>query len=437
MQHSSYLPQVKAQYEQFPYPPRNPENERRFLHASITECLDALNHYGYGGQRNFHRHFRALCAGGGTGDSTIFLAEQLRGSEAHIVYLDLSQASMDVAKARAAARGLSNIQWVQGSLLDLPTLGLGLFDYINCSGVLHHLENPDAGLNALCQVLAPGGVMGLMLYAKYGRTGIYHMQQLLRFVAENESPDTKLGLCKTLLGNLPETNWFRHSERWFNDLKNGDAALYDLLLHSQDRAYSIPELYDFVEATGLKIVTFLGDNAYDPSVHIKDKKLLSRVQAMDKKNQHAIGELLAGRITSHVFYAARDIVPPPTPDGLDMVPSFPVNTAPDIYEELYHLLKAKPGGVLFKTEYGAARVPSHPAMARLVKCMDGKRSLREIYAKALAMGDGKRPELQEAFTLLYLALAPAQMIFLRHKDVPYYLTAREIQARLEKMAREA
>ena len=29
-------------------------------------------------------------------------------------------------------RGLANIRWVEASLLDLPTLGLGAFDYVNC-----------------------------------------------------------------------------------------------------------------------------------------------------------------------------------------------------------------------------------------------------------------------------------------------------------------
>ena len=36
-----------------------------------------------------------------------------------------------------------------GSLLDLPTLGLGSSDYIDCCGVLHHLADPPAGLAAL------------------------------------------------------------------------------------------------------------------------------------------------------------------------------------------------------------------------------------------------------------------------------------------------
>ena len=57
----------------------------------------------------------ALVAGGGTGDATIFLAEQLRGTNAEVVHLDMSQASIALAQARAQIRGLDNITWVQKS----------------------------------------------------------------------------------------------------------------------------------------------------------------------------------------------------------------------------------------------------------------------------------------------------------------------------------
>ena len=51
-------------------------------------------------------------------------------------------------------------------------------------GVLHHLEDPDAGLRALLDMLNDGGALGLMVYARYGRTGVYHMQALMKLVNE-------------------------------------------------------------------------------------------------------------------------------------------------------------------------------------------------------------------------------------------------------------
>ena len=140
------------------------------------EDLPMINHYCFAGRQSFANGFRALVAGGGTGDATIFLAEQLKHTDAQIVHLDMSQASIAIAQERAKIRGLTNISWLHDSLLNLPKLGLEKFDYINCSGVLHHLADPDDGFHALLSVLADDGAVGLMLYATTGRTSVYQMQ---------------------------------------------------------------------------------------------------------------------------------------------------------------------------------------------------------------------------------------------------------------------
>ena len=63
---------------------------------------------------------------------------------------------------------------------------MGPFDYIDCCGVLHHLPDPADGLAALLSVLAPGGGLGLMVYAPHGRTGVYMLQDALRLLAPPE-----------------------------------------------------------------------------------------------------------------------------------------------------------------------------------------------------------------------------------------------------------
>jgi SAM-dependent methyltransferase len=176
------LQHVRALYESFPFPARDPGSEdARRLPASRTDILGKVNHHCFGGKRDFTKQFRVLVAGGGTGDSVIFLAAQLRDTDAEIVYLDFSDASLSIARRRAAARDLEQrIRWVNGSLLDAGRLGLGPFDYITCLGVLHHLDDPDAGLRSLTDVLAEGGAMGLMVYGRYGRQARGEAAPLLR-----------------------------------------------------------------------------------------------------------------------------------------------------------------------------------------------------------------------------------------------------------------
>ncbi len=162
---SEYLAEVRAQYESLPYPPCDPADERKRLARTWLDDLPMLNHYGFAGRQDFRRGFRALVAGGGTGDATIFLAEQLRETDAQIVHVDFSGASIALAKERAAVRGLANITWIHDSLLALPTLDLGSFHYVNCVGVLHHLDDPDAGLDALLAALEPDGALGVPVLA--------------------------------------------------------------------------------------------------------------------------------------------------------------------------------------------------------------------------------------------------------------------------------
>ena len=74
-------------------------------HALVPDLtLENINHYLYHGQEDYQDRFRVLIAGGGVGSSTMFLAEQLNHTNAEIVYLDLSPASMAIAQQRAKIR---------------------------------------------------------------------------------------------------------------------------------------------------------------------------------------------------------------------------------------------------------------------------------------------------------------------------------------------
>src|SRR3977135_2352748 len=163
---SSSLDHVRAQYEALPYPPRDPRDEAiRLVTGTPSHALE-INHSLFPGRLNFVRPFRALVAGGGTGDACIMIAQQLvdRRRPGEVGYLDLSTASPQIGEPAAKARGRRTIQFLTGSLLDLPSMPIGEFDYIDCTGVLHHLPDPAAGMRALASVLEPDGGVGVMLY---------------------------------------------------------------------------------------------------------------------------------------------------------------------------------------------------------------------------------------------------------------------------------
>ena len=99
---------VLHQYDRFPYPERNPADERVRLISTWLDDLRMLNHHCFRGAQSFGAGFRVLVAGGGTGDGTVFLAEQLRGLDAEVVHLDISRVAMEIARERVRLRGLTN-----------------------------------------------------------------------------------------------------------------------------------------------------------------------------------------------------------------------------------------------------------------------------------------------------------------------------------------
>ena len=82
-EHDDTLLQVRRQYEALPYPARNPADEQKRLVQTWLDDLPMVNHYGFAGRQSFGPGFRVLVAGGGTGDATIYLAEQLKGEPGH------------------------------------------------------------------------------------------------------------------------------------------------------------------------------------------------------------------------------------------------------------------------------------------------------------------------------------------------------------------
>src|SRR5579864_1731764 len=256
---------VREQYEAYPYPARDPTRELEFNLDFVATRLTAIDQYIFGGRRNWSKRFRALVAGGGTGDGALHLASQMQeaGIPGEVVYLDLSRAARTVAEARAVARQLKNIVFCTGSLVDVSEAEFGLFDFIDCSGVLHHLEEPATGLKALAAVLATHGGLNIMVYGRTGRAGVYEVQRLARRLAPPSLPmEERLAIVRRLLSALPSSHLLEHG-RVCKDPNGNAAELVDLYLHARDQPFSVTELQTLTQAAGLKIVKFLPGTLYD------------------------------------------------------------------------------------------------------------------------------------------------------------------------------
>ncbi len=368
---------LQAQYEAYPYPARNPADEARRLVIGSPSHLREIDHWVFGAARPRSQPLRALVAGGGTGDGTIMLAQQLAsaGRPGQVTYLDRSSAAAGIAQRRADVRGL-NIRWETGSLLDLAGSGLGPFDYIDCCGVLHHLPDPAAGLRALLSVLAPGGGLGLMVYAPHGRTGVYMLQDALRWLAPADAdPAVRLDAAKRMMRSLPESAWLRRNTLFADHLTGGDAGLYDLLLNPRDRAFDVRALHALLDGAGLHATCWMEPMRYDPAVYLADVKLRQRVAGLNAVERAALAEAVCGNMSTHVVYAVRASDAPAAPDPADPA-AVPVMREMPGEELAKHI---RPDGTLpFLFDGLRIPVPLPALAAPILRLVDGERTVGAI-----------------------------------------------------------
>jgi SAM-dependent methyltransferase len=295
------MTEVADQYEALPYPERRPEDERRRLIVGSPSHPLEIDHFLFAGRRDWRRPLRALVAGGGTGDGLIQLAAVLAaaGRPYEITYLDLSRAARKVAEARAEVRGLTGIRFLTADLTAAPELGP--FDYIDCCGVLHHLPEPQAGFDALARALAPDGGIGLMVYAPYGRSGIYPLQHALRRLTEGLAPKARVAAARAIVARLPKGHPFRLNPHLV-DHEQGDAGFHDLLLHAQDRPFTIAELLAALRAAGLALTGLPMPWLYDLEALLPPGTPLP--EGLSEAERLTLAEELNGTIKTHIVYAA-------------------------------------------------------------------------------------------------------------------------------------
>jgi SAM-dependent methyltransferase len=280
-----------------------------------------------------------LVAGCGTSQA---VRHALRHPAARVVGIDVSGESLAHTRALAARHDVANLELHPIPIEAADRLG-ERFDHIVCTGVLHHLADPALGLSTLRRVLAPGGAVTLMVYGRYGRAGVYLLQEYCRRLGVGTSPDELADLVAALreipLGH-PLSRLLRES-RDFAD----DDALADALCNPRDRAYSVPELLELIGGAGLRFGRWERQAPYLPDCGaISETPHAARIAQLPPAEQYAVVELFRGTMTRHtaIAFAADDAtsgvldftdpavgrwVPVPVPTAIAVEERLPPGTA--------------------------------------------------------------------------------------------------------------
>jgi 2-polyprenyl-3-methyl-5-hydroxy-6-metoxy-1,4-benzoquinol methylase len=249
---------------------------------------------GYAGAVN---RMDILVAGGGRGDSTLSILEKCRDHQLHcrLVHVDVSQHAINIARRRARAAQLdANVTFIHGAISDLQASEQGLFDFIECIGVIHHLSDPIVGLAQLQVLLKSHGVLALGVFSQVrGDTqrDLMALSGLLPGPAE----------ANQFIDHIPREHPFASARFTAGSISLSRAGCV--------KGFAIPELVDVLQAAGLEVGTLMPPAAYDPKTYMDDRWADSPasklVLALPPIELGQIAELL-GSIEMHHLYAKKN-----------------------------------------------------------------------------------------------------------------------------------
>ena len=193
---------------------------------------------------------KILIAGCGTGNQIINAS---RYKNAQITAIDISKNSLAYAARKAKAYQMNKVRLQQLDILDANKLE-NFYDVIECSGVLHHMQDPARGLAALNSKLKPGGYIKIGLYSKLARQNVSAARELIQTLGIQSTPEGIRGFRKQIF------NGDQHELKSLSILVNDFYSLSecrDLCFHVQEHQFTTASLEKLLEAENLVFCGFM------------------------------------------------------------------------------------------------------------------------------------------------------------------------------------
>lgn len=376
--------QVARQYEKWVYPlpiqDLSTPEARKMRDGGDFE----RNFYSYWPDQEKREDLDVLIAGCGSNAAARYAFHH---PQARVVGIDLSASSLAHEQYLKDKHNLTNLTLHQGKIEDVVKLGQ-TFDFIDTSGVLHHLPDPVAGLKALGSVLRPEGTIAVMVYAKYGRSGVYMMQEAFRLMNLGQSEED-VKMVKRTLNKVARNHAVHDYIARSQDLKY-DAGIVDTFLHPQDRAYTTNECVEFVQQAGLSFMGWWDNIFYYPEAQLSDMpELFNRVNQMSEKDMWQFMELYNGTVAKHAFRVCL-----PSRDASTYQVNFNgadfLDYTPVLRSRIVETPQGAPAGAVTLKRDPYPAFTLNTVSSAMVKHMDGTKTVRACYEAA-----GLNPENME------------------------------------------
>ena len=250
---------VQSQYEENPYPRwvTITDKKKRNISTVLKQWFPHFSPPAF-----INGPIQILVAGCGTGKHPIQVA--LSYENAEILAIDISKSSLAYATRMARKLNVKNIQFLHGDILELSKLQRR-FHIVECSGVLHHMEDPLRGWKVLSELLVKNGLMYIGLYSELARKQIVAAREIIK--NEQINPDRK-GIrgfrARILRGELGDFIYkmLRGSKDFYSI-----STCRDLLFHFMEHRFTIPQISDALTDLHLEFIGFIFDNAETPNLY--------------------------------------------------------------------------------------------------------------------------------------------------------------------------
>ena len=297
---SSPTDPIEAFYTRHPYPPPVANLDRAYEEWRDVNRDRAEYHLLWPGEP-YRPDLDILIAGCGTWQAAKYA---LCRPQSRVVGIDVSLTSVECTTKLKRRYDLANLDVLQLPIERVAQLERS-FDLVVCTGVLHHLLDPDAGLRALRSVLRADGAIYLMVYAPYGRVGASMLQEYCRTL-EIGSSDSDVDTLVATLDALPRNHPLLALLGASRDGVDAH-ALADALLNPRERSYTVEQLLDWLARNSLTFGRWYWQAPYLPSCGAISQTLhAARLAALPEAQRYAAMELWRGTMATHSAVAYRN-----------------------------------------------------------------------------------------------------------------------------------
>jgi SAM-dependent methyltransferase len=245
-------------YRRFPYPRLSVLRQVHPGHFGVARLNHVLCRRG---ADRLPDRLRIWIPGAGT---TLALHTALNFPEASVLATDLSATSLAISRRLAEALGLRNIVFEVEDLMQAQHEAA--FDYVDCAGVINHVEDPVQALRTIGRALAPRGVAAVFVYNAHHRWLSDAWQQAVGILAGEAAPVAqRLQLASRLQRAVRRSPLLGAIQAPLAVLEQEAdlSAFADTLLHPHEVSFTIDQLYALVAASGLRFAAWRMPHEWD------------------------------------------------------------------------------------------------------------------------------------------------------------------------------